>query len=217
MAKAVDTQAKDEGLQRLGGGRWRSRDERFTIEPQSGTWAVVDAEQTDDLGLPLVRGPFKSLTAAKAAIEAARGEAAPSSPLRERRPAAPTGKAAASVKPKAAERQKAPKEPEEPEEPRWFRDLKPDERRRAARLIERLTAAGARDPEGTVRRDLIGEVPAIATFAVHKAIRELGDKPSVTEIADLLSDGRDKDLGVRWRLVDEGGRPIRLDPDDLKG
>ncbi|MFI5200311.1 MAG: hypothetical protein ACHQXL_08065 [Candidatus Limnocylindrales bacterium] len=59
-AKAVDETA----LKRLGGGRWQTRDERFTIEPQSGTWVVVDSEQTDDLGLPLVRGPFASLTAA---------------------------------------------------------------------------------------------------------------------------------------------------------
>src|SRR4026209_2088309 len=112
--------ADDESLKRLGGGRCRTRDERFTIEPQSGTWAVVDAEQTDDLGLPLVRGPFKSLTAAKAAIEAARGAAAPSSPLEGRRPAAPSGKGAAPAEPKDTERPKAPKEPEEPEEPRWF-------------------------------------------------------------------------------------------------
>ncbi len=81
MAAAPD---KDEGLKRLGGGRWQTRDERFTIEPQSGTWAVVDAEQTDDLGLPLVRGPFKSLGAAKEAIEAARGTAAPTSKLKNR-------------------------------------------------------------------------------------------------------------------------------------
>src|SRR5688572_26628498 len=81
MAKATD---KDEGLKRLGGGRWQTRDERFTVEPQAGTWVVVDAEQTDDLGLALVRGPFGTLTAAKAAIEAARdGEPSPS-PLAER-------------------------------------------------------------------------------------------------------------------------------------
>ena len=60
----------DRSLKRLGGGRWQTRDERFTIEPQSGTWVLVDAEQTDDLGLPLVRGPFRSLTDAKAAVEA---------------------------------------------------------------------------------------------------------------------------------------------------
>ena len=45
----------DQGsLKRLGGGRWQTRDERFTIEPQSGTWVIVDGEQTDDLGLPSV-------------------------------------------------------------------------------------------------------------------------------------------------------------------
>ena len=215
MAKAADTQAKDQGLRRLGGGRWQSRDERFTIEPQSGTWAVVDAEQTDDLGLPLVRGPFTSLTAAKAAIEAARGEAAPSSPLEGRRPAAPSGKGAAPAKPKDSERPKAPKELEEPEEPRWFRDLKPDERRRATRLIERLTAAGARDPEGTVRRDLIGEVPAIAAYAVQQAIEALGENPPIADVVDAISEGRDGRLGVRWRLVDADGRSIRLDSDAL--
>ena len=77
--------AEDDGsLKRLGGGRWQTRDERFTIEPESGTWVVIDAEQTDDLGLPLVRGPFGSLNAAKAAIAGAR-EAEPAvSPLAAR-------------------------------------------------------------------------------------------------------------------------------------
>src|SRR5258705_13328484 len=71
-------------LKRLGSGRWQTRDERFTIEPQSGTWVLVDGEQSDDLGLPLVRGPFRSLTDAKAAVESARGTVAPESPLAER-------------------------------------------------------------------------------------------------------------------------------------
>jgi hypothetical protein len=48
----------EESLKRLGGGRWQTRDERFTIEPGSGTWSVVDAEETDDFGLSLVRGPL---------------------------------------------------------------------------------------------------------------------------------------------------------------
>ena len=78
MARADDGEA---GLKRLGAGRWATRDERFTIEPQSGTWAVVDAEQTDDLGLPLVRGPFGSLREAKAAIADARAHGPAESPL----------------------------------------------------------------------------------------------------------------------------------------
>jgi hypothetical protein len=68
-------------LKRLGGGRWQTRDERFTIEPQSGSWAIVDAEQVDDLGLPLVRGPYPSLAAAKLAIGQARDGGAPVSPI----------------------------------------------------------------------------------------------------------------------------------------
>ena len=70
-----------EPLRRLGGSRWETRDGRFAIEPQSGTWVIVDSTQTDELGLPLVRGPFSSLTAARVAIEAARTEDTPASPL----------------------------------------------------------------------------------------------------------------------------------------
>src|SRR5215218_7515105 len=81
MAKASDP---DASLKRLGGGRWQTRDERFTIEPQSGTWAVVDSEQTDDFGMPLVRGPYPSLTAAKEAIAGARTSEPATSPLAER-------------------------------------------------------------------------------------------------------------------------------------
>src|SRR6266480_7645379 len=123
----------DRSLKRLGGGRWQTRDERFTIEPQSGTWVLVDAEQTDDLGLPLVRGPFRSLTEAKAAVEDARGMAAPESPLADRvkeartRPAkttaaapgasrvsrdAATSEGAAPVK--SARREATPEPPPEP-------------------------------------------------------------------------------------------------------
>ena len=86
MARATKPPVDPDGapLKRLGGGRWQTRDERFTIEPQSGTWAVVDGEQTDDLGMALVRGPFPSLTAAKDAIASARSSAPAASPLAER-------------------------------------------------------------------------------------------------------------------------------------
>jgi hypothetical protein len=213
---AKDTAQKDEGLRRLGGGRWQTRDERFTIEPQSGTWAVVDAEQTDDLGLPLVRGPYKSLTAAKEAIADARQGAAPASRLKDRKPKAEAARGP-GAKTSASKAKREPAKPKEPEEPRWFRDLEPDERRRATRLIERLTEAGASDAEGIVRRDLVGEVPAVAAFAIGRAVRELGAEPSLAEIVELLNEGRDSALGVRWRLVDGQGREIRVDPDVLAG
>jgi hypothetical protein len=218
MAAGTD---KDEGLKRLGGGRWQTRDERFTIEPQSGTWAIVDAEQTDDLGLPLVRGPYKSLTAAKAAIGEARTAAPPTSSLRTRPvPAiekAESGSKSDAAKPAASRATAKASEPEEPPEPRWMRDLDAADRRRASRLVELLTKAGATDPEGMVRRDVVGDVPAVAGFAVERTIRALGETATPVEVADLLADGRDPELGVRWRLVDGDGRPITIEIDALDG
>ena len=76
--------AGSDALKRLGGGRWETRDGRFQIEPQSGTWVIVDTTQTNEFGLPLVRGPFGSLGAAKEAIEEARTEGPAESPLAER-------------------------------------------------------------------------------------------------------------------------------------
>lgn len=230
MAKAAD---KDESLKRLGGGRWQTRDERFTIEPQSGTWVVVDAEQTDDLGLPLVRGPFGSLGAAKTAIEGARGAEPAASPLAAKlrdRPASQSGaaddgpsrtaatgsKRQTTDAPSRASTAKAKAKlakPEPPAEPRWMAVLDPADRRRAKRLIDRLGEAGAPDPEGIARRDVVGEIPAAAAFAIARQLQDLGDDASPAKVARLLAGGRDEDLGVRWHLVDGDGRPITLDLD----
>ncbi len=220
MAKGDD---KDEALKRLGGGRWQTRDERFTIEPQSGTWAVVDAAQTDDLGLALVRGPFGSLRDAKAAIERARGSEPAASPLTAKveerskeaakaTPRSPTARSTSSTQPAKPIK---PTKPAEPEEPRWLTDLEPDDRRRARRLIDRLTEAGASDPEGITRRDIVGDVPTIAAFAAVQAVRSLGADATPASVARSLVDGRDQGLGVRWRLVDGDGRPLILDLDDV--
>lgn len=213
-------------LKRLGGGRWQTRDERFTIETQSGTWVVVDAEQTDDLGLPLVRGPFRSLGDAKEAITEARSSPQAASPLADRltrRPAkseAPSAsmepkrgkdRAAASPPPKPTVKPRETSRDEAPAEPRWIAELDPEPRRHARRLIARLEAAGAPDPEGMARRDVIGDVPAVASFAVERALAALEPEGDVEAIAALLVEGRDEDLGVRWRLIDGDGRPIRLD------
>jgi|SRR5687768_1990611 len=230
MAKATDG---DESLKRLGGGRWQTRDERFTIEPQSGTWVVVDAEQTDDLGLALVRGPFGSLGAAKEAIAGARDAEPAESPLTARvarlrdRPdttstTAPKAKSATAAAAEAAEKPgKPPKagtavEPEPPPEPRWINALEPAERRRAKRLIDRLGEAGAADPEGIARRDIVGEVPAVAAFAIARALADLGDDAGPEKVARLLASGRDEDLDVRWRLVDGDDRPITIDADPAR-
>ena len=227
MVKAKDT---DGALKRLGGGRWQTRDDRFTIEPQSGTWVVVDAEQVDDLGLPLIRGPFGSLGAAKAAIATAR-EAAPAvSPLaakvaehRERpaRARESTREPSTEQVPVRTERAtgtaRGPKpkpvaapEPAPPALPKWLTDLAPADRRRARELIARLETSGASDAEGIARRDIAGGVPATAAFALARAISALGPGASAEEVARLVAAGQDAALGVSWRIVDDDGRPITL-------
>ncbi len=210
--------ASDEPLKRLGGGRWQTRDERFTIEPQSGTWVVVDAEQADDLGLPLVRGPFGSLTAAKSAIATAR-EAGPevsslAAKVAEHRDRPPTkapttsqSPLSATPKPKPA----APPEPEPPAEPAWIQALPPAGRKRAHELVDRLTAAGVTDPDELARREIVEQDGAVAAYAVRRAMAALGSNARPAAVAKLVSAGEAADLGVRWNMVAGDGRVINLE------
>jgi len=82
-AKASAAPSPD-ALKRERAGTYRTADGRFTIESTSSGWLLLDGEQADDLGLPLTRGPFATLDAAKAAIDAARTGPAPTSDLRSR-------------------------------------------------------------------------------------------------------------------------------------
>jgi hypothetical protein len=226
----------DDSLKRLGGGRWETRDGRFSIEPQSGTWVVVDNEQTDDLGLPLVRGPFGSLTAAKAAIEGARQGGPAESPLAERirqapgrrdrgakRRATTEGRAggrpdrsASASRPAPAPR--VPEPPPPPPEPKWLRDLDPAERRRARELLERLERLDIPDADKVARAEVAQDRPALARLAIERALAEVAGSAkdpasAVRAAATLLAAGRDRHLDVRWRLVDDRGRAIDdLDP-----
>jgi ribosomal protein S18 acetylase RimI-like enzyme len=75
----------DDTLKRERAGTYRTRDGRFTVEQSSSGWLVYDAEQTDELGLPLARGPFATLDGAKAGLGEARTAAPPSArPKQER-------------------------------------------------------------------------------------------------------------------------------------
>jgi len=228
----------NDSLKRLGGGRWATRDGRFAIEPQSGTWVVVDGEQTDELGLPLVRGPFPSLTMARVAIDNVRAAGPVESPLagrlmeaeraRSARPA-PTEKplraatsattGAAGGEPgqdgvdEAAPAAAPESAPEARPEPKWLRDLAPANRRRARDLIEELERLGVGDPHALARAEIALDQPALTRLAIERRLREVmaaatdpGD--AIRAVADLLVSGRDRELEVRWRLVDVHGRPV---------
>ena len=79
--------ADEEKLKRERAGTYRSADGRFTVEQSTTGWLLLDAEQTNELGLPLARGPFATLDAARASIADARSGPRPISDLDERRAA----------------------------------------------------------------------------------------------------------------------------------
>jgi hypothetical protein len=58
------------GLRRERPGRYRSADERFTIEQSGSVWYLTDEARRDELGQPLVLGPYTSLTEARDAMAA---------------------------------------------------------------------------------------------------------------------------------------------------
>jgi hypothetical protein len=192
--------ADDEKLKRLGGGRWESKDGRYSIEPQSGTWVVVDNEQTNELGLPLVRGPFPTLTAAREAVQEDRKTGPARSPLAER------------LKTSRTHDEPKPKKPAPPAEPKWLQALGEADRRRVRALVKRLAAAGVIDAQDVARAEVTGGQPALARLALE---RRLAGAKSAADAIDVVLAGRDEELGARWRLVDGDGREIsRLDLPD---
>ena len=56
-------------LKRDVAGTYHSSDGRFTVQREGPAWYVSDSDQTDELGMPRLFGPFATLEAAQSAIE----------------------------------------------------------------------------------------------------------------------------------------------------
>jgi ribosomal protein S18 acetylase RimI-like enzyme len=198
-------------LKRESAGRYRTRDERFAVEQNSGRWLVLDTEQTDELGLPLVRGPFSTLDDAREAIAAARTGPAPTSPLARRAKAAPPRKAterSGSRAPKAgtvAKRMTPEPEPQpEPAPPPLvIRRLEPGDGPVLRRLAEE---AGAFEAGGGTRRSTT--VSDQAALDAQAARRVLADP----DVYLLVAFEADVPVGflVAHELLRPFGDPVRL-------
>ena len=171
-------------------GAYRSADDRFTIAGGgAGRWFLTDAEALDELGLARTLGPYDTLDDARAAADGERDGSATASPLAERlaaaraKPkAAPAAPATAKPSPGDAEaaddepparststRAPAPKPPART----WLDELQdddPDAAARARRAIAALEQLGVGDPEGIVRRDVLGRQPAIAARLIGRSV-----------------------------------------------
>jgi hypothetical protein len=218
---------------RVEAGRYRSSDERFTLASDGGgRWFVTDEAELDDLGLARTIGPFATLDAAKAATGDLRSRPATTSPLaarlaetasRSRR--AVTGRAATR-----ATRRDAPPQPAPP--PRtWLDDLAdrdPEAARRAHRLLDALAEAGLADADALVRRDTLGDTPAIAARLLARDLvtavaRLQNPRPAdvVEAVAAVLAGPPTRDGLPGWELVERAGpggrmRRLRLVADDLR-
>jgi GNAT superfamily N-acetyltransferase len=106
--------AEDEKLKRERAGTYVTADGRFTVEQSTTGWLVLDSEQTNELGLPLARGPFGTLDEARAAIADARTGPRPISDLDEHR----RSKQAASAGPARARTPRAEGRADAPGGPR---------------------------------------------------------------------------------------------------
>jgi hypothetical protein len=58
------------GIRRERAGRYRSEDDRFVIEGAGNVWYLTDDARRDELGQPLVLGPYATLAEARDAMAA---------------------------------------------------------------------------------------------------------------------------------------------------
>jgi ribosomal protein S18 acetylase RimI-like enzyme len=110
-AAADGSAVSPDKLKRERAGTYRTVDGRFTVEQSSSGWLLLDAEQTDELGLPLARGPFGTLDEAREAITGARSGPRPTSALAGRSSVATSRPAGRKAKGAAARRDVASADP----------------------------------------------------------------------------------------------------------
>jgi hypothetical protein len=243
-AQRPKKEAPPKPWQRTEAGRYRSSDDRFTLEAEgSGRWFVTDAESLDELGLARTLGPYATLDEAKAAADAARERAPEASPFAQRikeaaskprrrplsvvpdQPAA-TGTAAADD-----ERELEPDAEPEPPKRTWLDELEDRDRamaRTARRMIEALAGDGIDDADSLVRRDILGNEPVIATrllardvLAVLATLPDAGPVEVAAAVLGAVAGAKHRRGLPGWRLLEQDNptgesRGIRLTPDDLR-
>ena len=218
--------------QRIEPGRYQSSDERFTLESDGGgRWFVTDEAELDELGLARTTGPFATLGTAKVAAEDARSRPAAASPLAER-----LADAASRPRQAVAGRARATvagwhREPDPGPPPRtWLDDLAdrdPEAARHARQLRDALAEAGIADADTLVRRDVLGDTPAVAARLLARdlvaAVAHLQNPTAadvVAAVAGVLAASPARDGLPGWELVERDGpdgraRRLRLTEEDL--
>ena len=203
--RTTDAPADPDKLLRQEAGTYHTADGRFEARETAGEWFLVDTEQANEFGQELIRGPFATLKALRAAVPDARDSKV----------------AAARPRPKEASRQGTKKKtkhaPAPP--PSWIDQLPQAEAARVRLLIRALDGEGIKGAEALVRRDRDGLFPVVAAALIQRRLDALvedlpekGRKPArdlIRRAAEILADagtGLPQPL-PGWSLVELGPEP----------
>ncbi len=198
-----DPEADPDKLIRQSAGVYRSADERFEVRQEGLGWFVVDSAQANELGQPLIEGPFGTMAAVREALPAARKI----KPLRRH----------VSKVPKLAAKKAEPPPPP----PSWIDKLPSADARAVRKLIRALDREAVPEAEELARRDREGLLPAVAAQLIEQRldalVSELAPKEResarslIRRVAETLSaDGTTRGEGLPgWTLVEiaENGEP----------
>jgi hypothetical protein len=206
-------------LQRQAAGEYRSADGRFTVRNDGGRWFLLDGEQSDELGQPLVRGPYGTLDDARAQLAAARQ--ARLKPLTTGSVSRGGAKKSGTYgKASALPRVAKPKPLAKPKGASWIDRLPAADAARVRALVRALEREGIADAEMVVRRDREGIAPAIVQRLIERQLAELVANVPAREraaaerlvrraAAIVAGSGAPRVAGLPgWQVVEVGPEPI---------
>lgn len=157
--RTTDASPDPDKLVREEAGTYHTADGRFEARETAGEWFLVDAEQTNEFGQELIRGPFATLKALRAAIPGARE--AKASRLRTRA--------------RLATRRGPPEVEPPPPPPSWIDGLSRADAARVRLLIRALEGEGVADADAIVHRDREGLFPTVAATLIQRRLDALVD------------------------------------------
>lgn len=196
-------------LVRQAAGVYRTTDERFEVRQSASGWFLVDLQSTNELGQPLMLGPFATLAGVREHMPEARAAERPPVPKPTRKASAPSAKSTARPA-------KPPKEPART----WIDELPAADATKVRVLIRALDREGITGAEAAIRADREGLLPVVASRLIERQLDELlkevparerdRGRELVRRTAEILSvEGlKARSPLPRWALVEIGpGQP----------
>jgi hypothetical protein len=207
-------------LVRQKAGGYRTADERFDVQGSASRWFLTDQQQTDELGQPLIHGPYANLDELKASLPDARRQPAKGGPrlrvITGTGDAAPEPKRASGRKGAAAAGARAARAPAPQPAKTWLDELPAADARRMRAMVRALEREGVDKAEQLVHRDRDGLLPAVATQLIEWRLEALvaelpkaersAARATIQRVVEILTvDGTHVTSPLpRWLLVEVG-------------